>query len=405
MQTIFNEYQGYEIANNEQNNIISSDKRRIIHKDFMMSKVEFHTNFKEHTLVKLELYKKYLEAYLPILSNTRSVDKIEIYDLFCGKGHTDAGQLGSALIGLEQIINTASVFNSSKQFVIHYHDLDTDCCEELEIYVKKIKRPDNVTYKINCNDFSKEIESIIQLQNNKSANQRVKSLFFIDPYGYRLISPEIVLQIKKNVNAEVMMFLPITEMYRFRTMNKPNTSLKVWTDFIYRREGTCDNVTKFAHDISDAFKSKSYYSGYFILHNQEFNNTYAIFFLSSHIYGLDRFNEAKWKIDKQGGIKMDVDQMTMSISIVSDGVYQTNLIELKQIIINAIKDSGKGKFNNKEMYEFLINTGYLPQHFNELMKKDGFLNVHYLSVHHRRGLFINYNHYNSEPLVEFSLKS
>jgi hypothetical protein len=66
----------------------------------------FFNSFSMHTEIKLMLYKQYLQKYLIILLNSPHIDTIHIYDLFCGKGGTDEGQVGSALISVKQAISS-----------------------------------------------------------------------------------------------------------------------------------------------------------------------------------------------------------------------------------------------------------------------------------------------------------
>jgi len=78
----------------------------MVHK-YIMSDDRFFKNFQMHTQIKLMLYKDYLQKYLLILLNSENTNTIHIYDLFCGKGETEDGQLGSALISVEQAITLA----------------------------------------------------------------------------------------------------------------------------------------------------------------------------------------------------------------------------------------------------------------------------------------------------------
>ena len=58
--------------------------------------------FDEETMVKLSLYKNYIQEWLPVfISNNAQFQYINIFDFFCGPGKDKHGQKGSPLITLD----------------------------------------------------------------------------------------------------------------------------------------------------------------------------------------------------------------------------------------------------------------------------------------------------------------
>jgi hypothetical protein len=60
-----------------------------------VGKKETRNTVKPHTEAKLKFYIYYLERYLPILFKSRFVEKINIYDMFCGQALGKNGKTGS----------------------------------------------------------------------------------------------------------------------------------------------------------------------------------------------------------------------------------------------------------------------------------------------------------------------
>jgi len=56
-----------------------------------------------HSQAKLDLYKKYLEHYLRVLSLAQFCTKINLYDIFCGIGLYEDGNVGSPIIAADRI--------------------------------------------------------------------------------------------------------------------------------------------------------------------------------------------------------------------------------------------------------------------------------------------------------------
>jgi len=97
----------------------------------------------QHSEVKVRLLKLYLERYLNILSNSKYIGDVHIYDLFCGEGIYDDGGKGSPLIILETIknIHFASKANGRElsKFNSLFNDIDKEKVKKVEEYISKHK--------------------------------------------------------------------------------------------------------------------------------------------------------------------------------------------------------------------------------------------------------------------------
>ena len=77
-------------------------------------------NIHEHSKIKLELYRLYLERYLSVLLVTPSFSSIQINDVFAGCGVAHNEEKGSALIAAEIIAGIKSEDNKfRKQFLLN----------------------------------------------------------------------------------------------------------------------------------------------------------------------------------------------------------------------------------------------------------------------------------------------
>ena len=59
----------------------------------------------QHSEVKIQLLRLYLERYLNILTQSKSCGDIYLYDLFCGEGIYESDSKGSPIVILETIKN------------------------------------------------------------------------------------------------------------------------------------------------------------------------------------------------------------------------------------------------------------------------------------------------------------
>jgi three-Cys-motif partner protein len=66
-----------------------------------MSKKDAKKIVLPHSKAKLDLYRSYLEKYFAILGLAKGITKINLYDIFCGIGLYEDGNIGSPLIAVE----------------------------------------------------------------------------------------------------------------------------------------------------------------------------------------------------------------------------------------------------------------------------------------------------------------
>jgi three-Cys-motif partner protein len=93
----------------------------------------------EHSKAKVELYSKYLEKYLNIISNDKYTERINIYDLFCGKGTYKNGGYGSPIAAIK-IINKFLALNtmSKIQIKLFFNDIEKSKIAALENSVNSL---------------------------------------------------------------------------------------------------------------------------------------------------------------------------------------------------------------------------------------------------------------------------
>lgn len=367
-----------------------------------MSKRNFFDTFEAHTEIKLAIYTEYLRRYLPILLHARSVESIHIYDMFCGRGYTSDGKKGSAVLGIEEVVNSVTRIGTKKEVYIHLSDCDKVNCSEISHIVSTLKLPSNITVDVSCKDFHEAVNDSNNRQTVGRINNKEKLLFFIDPYGYKDTDPRTIVDIKQNDNAEVIMFVPIRHIFRFLSSKQPNRALDKWRSFVEYHDGISE-ISELISAICTKFAHENFNTGYFMFVNQKSGNEYTLFFLSSNLLGLEKFNEVKWSFDRVQGTKISKDFECSVASCIEDDLHKNELSILKDRIIQEVNSLPGLTISNVDLYEYIVQNGYLPKHFNQLWKNDKFLNKKF-TTSRRQGNYITYEYYsNSEILVLFSV--
>ena len=168
-----------------------------------------------HSKAKLDLYKSYLSEYLPILGNSIFIDGINIFDIFCGTGIYEDGNMGSPLIAASCVLDYELYFEKkskpSKPVKLFINDSDSDKVYSVSELIDKypFKNCKVSPYSLDASDMFKVVEEKI---NSFSVKER--SLVFIDPYGYSEINRDKLYALLKRRRSEVILFLPVDQKKR-----------------------------------------------------------------------------------------------------------------------------------------------------------------------------------------------
>jgi three-Cys-motif partner protein len=341
-----------------------------------MKNVNPKTNLLEHSEAKVELYGRYLSVYLNILHRAGFVKRIFLFDLFCGEGIYKNNAKGSAIIALDCIRNHYDSNKSSiPNMTVWFNDIEKSKLEDgykvdrVERISRTLMIPSNVDIRFFKKDYREIFPEAIELvEQTKDA----KGLFFIDPFGYKIIKPLDIRQILEIGNTEVLLWLPIAQMYRFAgsVMENQFPGSDPLRDFLIDLFG--NNMPSFhsAHDFVDQLKGRfraylkdlNAYVDIFFL-ERDATNVYCLFFFTRNIKGYEKIIETKWQIDKEHG-KGFAQEKTQSF------FSEIELSGYKQKVQAFIESSDYR--TNGELYFFGLENGFLPKHTKSVL--DAFTN-------------------------------
>lgn len=369
----------------------------------------------EHSKAKVELYSEYLSAYLNILSRVQDVKKIHIYDLFCGEGIYADGTKGSPVktIDIAKLVISSLNNASCPSFELWFNDKGKSDIDPDEYKIDRVRNYYEqylIHPKVNAIFTSIDYADLFQNIINKIRNLKYeKALLFIDPYGYKDINLDNLKQFLKNGQTEVLLFLPMTHMYRFvnKTLRKERFSgdepllhyinllkLKNRNEF----KSILDFIDEFKQSLTEFLNDQTIYVDTFTIERNS-SNVYCLFFFTPNIYGFEKMLETKWKLDdvKGKGFRFNQNQSFLFPEI----QFYSN--DLKKFI------RSNDNVTNANLYLFGLKKGFLPKHTNQILKewqKDdiGFKIFDREGKQPRKGAFyINYQNFktNSEKKLFF----
>lgn len=383
----------------------------------MGTKVDVKNTMQIHSKAKVDFYKTYLERYVTILCQSQYIRRIRIYDVFCGMGIYDDGGKGSPVVAYDTIKGIYEAHN-----ITNKTEIELVVNDKSETRIAKVKEYIELNKHSYCNvrpynlEINQLLEVIVPEINNTPADTR--NLVFIDPYGYKDIKKELLLELMKNGYTEVILFLPISHMQRFTNAAIQDEDAIIQyeplREFVYSffpntdhpiRQNTVKAI-EYINYVANALKfdNKFFATSYFIERDKA--NYFALFFMSSNIFGFEKILETKWKLDEEHGGGFRLPEKEQTIDMFADEfaleTKNENARRLKKILEEALKSP---KTNN-DIYELVVRNEFLPKHANEVLKdlqntnpKFSVIDILTGKKARKSAFYLTYKNYSSAPVV------
>lgn len=360
-------------------------------------------NILEHSKAKLDFYKNYLIKYLMILLSDPYTDEINIYDVFCGIGIYEDGNHGSPIIAIKIIKDLLQKF-PQKNVNLFINDIDK---YKVDFVSKHID--DNYKNICKLNSYNLDATEMLKIVNQSiyKSKKETKNLVFIDPYGYKEIYKNDILKIMDSNKSEIIIFLPIAQMYRFSNAaltDEENNSYRHLRRFIKDffdvthpiHDENLDNQFQYIEYIKEAFSfDDKYYSASYRIQRDN-KNYYSLFFITSHLYGLDRIIETKWKLDSNCGEGFKKLKEEHLFSNIFEETDKENCLEKLE---SSLKEYLVEYRTNNEIYKFSLKIGFLPKQVSEVLKNLKDRNVLIFDDENKNNYFyIGWKYYRSSDI-------
>lgn len=328
----------------------------------------------EHSLAKVRLYGYYFAIYLNILSRARIASKILLFDLFAGEGKYKNGEKGSPIIALECIEQHFQENSTCPDMRIVFNDSGMS---EIEPEKSKIQRvaeatalisiPSNVEIVYSQEDFK---DALDQARNAFRAETKPAGLFFIDPFGYKEVPPEVIKDILSFGRTEVLLFVPVSLMYRFANSAAQedfagSEPLRKFLTALYGANiPSFLTLEEFVDGAKRQFKNflgANFYIGSFSL--DAGRNTYALYFFTQSIDGFEKMIDAMWKLDPNSGEGYRGEEAPMLLTRFQIEDYPNQLLQF-------VNTSSSGRTNH-ELLVFGLENGFRRTHTNQALNQLG----------------------------------
>jgi three-Cys-motif partner protein len=273
-----------------------------INKKDMSKIVDTIWQIEPHTEAKHAILRKYLDAWLPII--TRWNGRVLYIDGFAGPGEYIGGKDGSPIIAIKSVLEHKAELKA--EIMMLFIEADKARCENLNTIVDSKKIGPNIKPECICAKFADAIEELLdRLEEQKK--RLAPAFVFIDPFGFTGIPFNLIKRIMGNEKCEVL----ITFMYE--EINRFIGDEKLWEDLTatfgtdkWKEVITEDDPKKREFSLHGIYKKQLEeeanikYVRSFKMTNKINKTDYFLFYGTNHIKGLTKMKAAMWKIDESG---------------------------------------------------------------------------------------------------------
>jgi three-Cys-motif partner protein len=324
-----------------------------------MSNNFFDAEFESGTRSKLDLYRAYLRSWIPTFVSraNHGFDEIHIYDLFSGPGTDAEGNPGSPLIAIECIKDYEKhILEHNYTVVLHFSDNNSSSISKLKENISRLEIPPYIRLRIIKEKFPESFHNI-----DKTKIRNTPVLFFLDQFGVKEITPDILNIIASLKRADTLIFIASDFIKRFHSTDEIKNSFKFRLDDI---SDTPKNKIhrKICEIFNEAIDEKLdfHLSPFSIKKNN--NNIYGIIHGSGHPIGIEKFLRECWKLDKlTGEANFDIDdeeKFQVNIPLFEEFNIPTKVKSFENELESYIRQ--RHVISDKEIFLFSIRRGFLP---------------------------------------------
>lgn len=257
-----------------------------------------------HTRAKHEILKRYLQAWVPILSQGK-FPQIVYIDGFAGPGRYSKGEDGSPIIALRAALEQRIKINTKIFFL--FVEKEVERARVLQEIVNSITCPTNFRVKVAGGQmFENAFADLLRFYTHRG-KPLPPTFAFIDPFGWTGAPFSAVRTIMSYPSCEVLVTFMYGEINRFigQPDQEANFNSFFGTSEWRKGIGFADPRVRnqFLHDLYLAQlrnDARAKYVRSFQMRNEKDVTDYYLFYATNSLRGLQKMKEAMWKVDESG---------------------------------------------------------------------------------------------------------
>lgn len=329
--------------------------------------------FDSSTLVKLDLYRRYVRAWIPVFLNAKNliVDRIQIFDFFAGPGYDVDGRSGSPAIALEEIRSALGQPHlNNPEIHLYLNEKMKGKFDTLQTTCEASGLAGMVDFHYLNSDFQDAFARWkSEFLRNEETRFKAANLLFLDQNGTKEITHDVFSAIVGAARTDFLFFISSSYIYRFK--NQPqNVQPSPITDADF--DGmTMKNVHR---RVCEAYRRwlprvRPYFLAPFSIAKDYGSNVYGLIFGSSHPLGMDKFLKICWDTDPlTGEANYDIDDDNITQGQLTFWEEKPKKLDLFEKHLTSEVLTG-GLKTNISVYKYSLNQGFRAAHAKAILNK------------------------------------
>lgn len=320
-----------------------------------------------HTRAKHEILRRYLQAWMPILSQG-NFPKILYIDGFAGPGRYTGGEDGSPIIALK----AARAFQPRLRAQIHFLFVEKDIerAQFLQRIIRDMEIPSSFQIFVEGGVTFEEAFQKHRGKFERGNGKLIPTFAFLDPFGWTGAPMSIIRAILNNPSCEVLFNFMYEEINRFISHPDQGKNFDAlfgaadWRDCINivgprkRRQCIWELYQRQLSSVAGAKFVRS-----FEMRNRRNQPDYYLFYGTNNIRGLEKMKDAMWAIDESG--EFTFADLTDPNQLVLFG-GEPNVSQLRAQLIK--KFEGKEPSVEEIEYFVLAETAFKATHYKRVLR-------------------------------------
>ncbi|QDH69643.1 three-Cys-motif partner protein TcmP [Marilutibacter alkalisoli] len=262
-----------------------------------------------HTLAKHLILRRYLHAWLPIISSRNQ--KVLFLDGFAGPGIYAGGEEGSPVIAMKALIEHAHRHVIKAKVMFLFIEANKKRSETLASVIEPLKAqlPEGSSASVVHGEYAPLLSQTLE-DLATAGKQLAPSLVFIDPFGVKGLTMDLVRRVLATRSCEVLLNFMVGYAHRFIAAPEFEKPL----DAIFGTPRWQEGRDLAGHARVDFLRrlyieelsrtdvcGRAEYARAFSMLDESQRPIYDLVFATNHPQGIDKMKDALWKVDGSGG--------------------------------------------------------------------------------------------------------
>lgn len=261
----------------------------------------------DHTRAKHEILRRYLEAWLPIMTTYNG--RIIYLDGFAGPGEYQGGEKGSPMIAIDTYLSHNYTPMSNQEVLFLFVEQNHARCVHLKQLLAQRTLPPKAKHEVLEGNFDETLTGLLK-QLESQQLRPAPTFAFIDPFGYSHTPIQTIARLMSHPKCEVLITFMYEEINRFLGADYTNKVTQYnglfgtteWQDIAQTAITPRDRRDKLHNLYQDQLKQIAgiRYIRSFCMWNKHNSADYFLFFGTNNLLGMKKMKESMWKVDLLG---------------------------------------------------------------------------------------------------------